>query len=264
MKTFTIQNKEYKIKNLYGDWTLKDAVKVVELDVLEADIIELLEMIEEIEYPEKHLKYITEVLAIVTNIPREILDVVDPVHKGVLWLTVREIVGSLYFLNLENYTPVYVEKVTFKGKTYYTPESLTVDNREIFLYKEPAKNVVEASNLMGTISDLGAKGIRHLSYLTATLLKPEQGAIEDEKEVVKRAEIFLELPLDVHFSLFFYLYCSFNNYIISSRTFLENQVRKRKRRQRRTLTGFLRWLRAASTGLWQRLRSFLSGVYARF
>lgn len=210
--TFKINHKTYKLNIAWNTVTLKQAVQVTKCKLEEKKLEHLLNS-KELVYDDETMIYIVEVLSAFSNCPAPVLVQTDNSSLVVMFDIVRYMVNQLYYLNLEEHQPLGIREITFKGKRYRMPNSLTIEDNEVLCYKEPCKNVVEASNLIKIISEMKSEGIGKMKYVCAIYLKEVDSEVYDVEKITKRADLFEELPMTVVWDVFFFTYISLNKYL---------------------------------------------------
>jgi YHS domain-containing protein len=239
---FTINKKRYTLKATWQEMTLRDAVKLVNLSCDEKLIEESIQM-EGMELND----YMLQAVAVLSDCPLDVLKQTEPIHVVVLFDHVRHLIHGLYNMNLEKHVPETQEKVTFKGKEYYFPESLWITDKEIPMHKEPSKHVTEAGNVLQIVGDLKEKGIEKMNVFCAIYLKESKDEFYDEKSIARRADLFQDLPMNVVWDVFFCMYFSLCSYAINSRASLERPGASK--RIKNIILGFLQSRSKVSQGI---------------
>lgn len=260
---FSINEKEYTLKSSWYDLTIQDAINVVSHELDEERHNFLLEN-DELEYDDHTTEYQKNVIVELSNCPKEILDKLDKTYISVLFINVKTIVLYLYKYNFEKHEMVGVEEINFKGTIYRIPESLRVNGEDILMFKEPSKNVLEVSNLMKLIEEMSEKGVKLLPYVVAIYLRElDTQDLYDDEIVNKRAEVFHQLPLWIAYEVFFFTYVSMCNSAIALKIFLEREKRKKFKKIRNLVTGFIKWLKVVWSRTLELLKKCLFGKYVK-
>jgi len=252
---FKVEGKTYKLSVLASTTTLSQATQITKIEVDEDTINKFIDEYDVRLYNDKVLHYARQVIAILSDCPMDVLNQIDKYELVVLFDTVRHLVKMLYYFNFETHKPVGVTEVYFKGKKYFMPESLIIDNNLIPMHRERSKTVIEASNLVTLLSKLKNDGFHIMKYLCATYLKEDLKEEYDEETINKRAELFEELPLSIALEVFFCTYIFFIHYLLNT---ANSSIPRRKKvivKVMTTLLGFMLWLKRGWQGLlrmWKR------------
>ena len=236
---FEVENNKYTINCIWESITLRDAIAITDIDIEEEKLKYLISS-QEIEYEDELMKYIKDVLGILTDCPRVMLDKIDNIFLVVLFDMVKYIVNGLYFLNLETYKPIGIKEIKFKGRVYKMPESLIINDEEILAYKTSSKNIIDASNIVGMLDQMQNKGIKLMNLVAAIYLKEENKDETDEEIIALKSKLFMDLPMSVIWEVFFFTYYSLINYIIGSRLYLELENQKKIKKQLNSIRGYIR------------------------
>jgi len=104
----------------------------------------------------------------------------------------------------KTYTPQLIKSFLFKGKTYYLPDSLVIDEETVVLmHGERVKNFIEASNLLTQFAKLKNEGIKAMPIFLATVLRESKDEPFSEVAVIERAKKINELGMDLVWEVFF-------------------------------------------------------------
>lgn len=248
---FTI-DKEYNLKNLPIEVTLNEATQISKLAT--DDNFD----IESINKPDR--TFIISVLGILSNATPKILNKLTDDQLVVLWEYVLPLIKIIFFYNLEEHQPKAIEFIIFKGKKYYLPKSLKLDEEEILCFDEDAKNVVEVSNLISLMEQQKHNGVETLKYICAIYLKPKNETEYNEANIAKRAKLFEELPLSIGLDIFFFNYCFFTN---SALSFLISS-NQRPKRVTRLILGFTQLLKRVLLVISKMLKRLRYGLYVKY
>ena len=246
---FTINKNSYNLITTWEALPLEKAEKIAALEY-DAELIEGAINAPWMEFTPEQGDYIMDVLAILSDCPRDVLSQTLPIHIGILFDSVVRLVNGLFSFNLESYVPKGVEKIRWKGNTYVIPQSLELEKEVMVCFKEPAKNITEAGNFISMIHEMKHKGISVMKYICAYYLKqPGDGIISDEL-AAKRAELFKDLPMSIVWEVFFCTYFSFINSAIDFR--LSFVKPSRAQRIIDTVAGCWLWLKLAWLAIFSR------------
>ena len=244
------------MKATWQEVTLRDAIRLVNIKATEQQIQDSIIM-ESMELND----YMIEAVSVFSDCPVEILKKTEPIHVVVLFDHIRYIVHGIYNTDIESHKPIGRETVKFKGIEYHLPKSLWISDQEIPMHKEPAKHVTEAGNILQMVGDLKEKGVESMNLFCAIYLKEHPEEFYDENKIAIRAEKFKDLPMDVVWDVFFYMYFSLCSYAINFRASLENQGVRNKIKN--TTRGFLRWLNKVLQATRTKWAAFLSGSWLK-
>jgi hypothetical protein len=151
----------------------------------------------------EHPKYYGEALQIVSDIPKEVMEFVDPESRIEYYTDYLEPTFlDIYFGIPNNYTSQNIEKFEFKNETYFMPETLKIFDKYIPAYKEKALTFTEAADIMVKINNLENIGIKAMSEIVAIYCR-KKGEDYNEQIVIDRSELFKDLPLEIVWEVFF-------------------------------------------------------------
>jgi hypothetical protein len=248
--TFYVNGKRYKLNIAWNTVTLKQAVAITQLRLDEEKLKHLLES-DEVTYCDDTMRYITSVLDILTNCPN--MEQVDNDSKVVMFDLIKYMIRMLYYMNIEEYQPEGISHIRFNSKRYVMPESIMIEDKPILCHKEPCKNIVEASNIMKVVSEMKSEGLSKMKYVCAIYLKEQEGEMYNPEVIAKRAKEFEELPMNVVWDVFFFMYFSLAKYmhgiVVPSLSRMG-----RLQRVKYSILGFLQLLKKAWLALLVRLR----------
>ncbi len=238
MHVVEINGQEYKHKERWDELTLADCAdlypviddipdelhKYYEITLLkegedrESALRELEESLTDEHYLRTFPEYYGKVLVALSNIPEDVMSQVLWDSRELTFKVHSEkfVIGMLFMpldLNYDNF-----KKFTFKKVTYHTQKEeeilgkfIPMKGAETIEFLEASQMMTNAKNLEGGVYERGA-------HIIAILCRPK-GEEYDEKKMLKRAEIFKDLPMSVVFQVFFSLLKStaiFRNIIPSS------------------------------------------------
>jgi len=210
-----IGNNSYIIRE---NWTLREAIKITELKIPESlrelyDSIllndklksykELHKKLTSEQLYKEHPKYYGEIIKIISDIPDEVIEIIDPLSR-IEYFTdyIEPQFLDVYFATPNNYQCQDIESFEFKGETYYFPESLKLFDKHIPAYKETALSFTEASDLMTKVHNLKNNGISAMAEIIAVYCRKKNEAYS-EQLVIERSELFKDLPLEIIWEVFF-------------------------------------------------------------
>ena len=185
-----IKDKHYKVRHNWNDVTIKDMADIAKIDVEDVIIDQVLNQ----EYSDEAYIYMKEVISVLSKCGTSELDNFTRIEIEIMFEFVHHIINSMYNLDEISYKPQGLQRIRHKGIWYDIPEPLRFEQDVILAYKEPAKNMTEASNLLTAITDLKIKGFDGMPYLCAIWLKPVEGELYDDKKVIERAKVMQDLP----------------------------------------------------------------------
>ncbi len=252
---FTIEKRKYDLAATWEEVTLKQAIKISKLDFNEEMFKRLIGVDDPGELGEEDLAYMIQVITILSDVKPATLKKIDTHMLFVIFTHVRYIINGLFYMNIETYKPIGVKEISFKGKKYYTPETLLVAGENIVAWKEKSKFVTEANNIMATIAESKKEGIELLPFLCAIYLKENPDEDYNDEKIVKRSELFIDLPMMIVWEVFFYMFYSYINFVLASRMYLiEKEKMTPLRRTSLTILGLLALPIVGLQALWKRLK----------
>lgn len=218
MINFKINDKKYRLWNLWHDLTIRDWEILSDVEITD-DRIEELSRATQITEPLR--EDIVNLLLPFTDMPKQILMGIDLEQLDIFWETSRKIILALWKWELIDYHPQPKQFYTFKGVRYHLPRGEEVAGRWVPGWKWDTKSFVEASETIKAVRS-EASGIRFLPLLCAIYLREEDEDQWDEDRVMKRQKLFSDLPLTVAFNTFFFIRTYMNTWLLSSRASLKN------------------------------------------
>ena len=211
----TIGSNSYEIKE---NLTLKDAIELMELPMPESltklynSILlndkqktynDLQKKLTPDQIYKEHPKFYGEALMLVSDIPKEVMDFIDPLSRIEFFTDYLEAdFLDIYFGIPNNYKSQYISEFTFKDVEYLMPKSLKVLDKYIPAYNETALSFTEAADIMATVHNLEDQGIKAMSSVIAIYCRKENEEY-NEKLVIERSELFKDLPLQIVWEVFF-------------------------------------------------------------
>ena len=207
MIKITIKEKAYKIRNNWSEILIREAGEIMALDVPDTlRAVYYAEGEKEIKKamknydPETYRSYFIEVLSVLSNIPRKVLESVSNLTE-VFNLYVEHIPVDLLRFEPYSFQPVNITEFKFKGTYYYLPTAKELFNDTQPLSDGTVEQVLEALDINANQSAMGVDG---LSGLVA-LLAREQGEVFSEPKALIRGAVFKDLPMSIFWEVFFCL-----------------------------------------------------------
>jgi len=222
---YTVQKRDYSLKATWEEITLREAIQLAKLEINE-DQFKIIVKEEDVDQlNDTQLTYMRDVVKLLTDAKPGVIDGIDSAMLLVLFTQVRYLIYGLYFMNIESYKPKGTQEITFNGKKYYTPETLTVNDENIVAYKEKSKFVTEANNIMTIIGERKKEGIELLNLLCAIYLKEDPDEDYDDEKISQRAAEFNDLPMSIVWEVFFCIFYSYINYALALKIYLEEKAK---------------------------------------
>ena len=222
-----LNNKTYEMKDDWYSITINDATKITELDFSGEKLDNLLDSFD-LDYDDETMAYIIDVISILSNAPKEVLQKVENKNLIILFMEIKRIINYIYRYNFEQHKSLGIDEFMFNNKLYKIPSYLKVGDDIILFHKEASKNVLEVSNLMKIMEEMEHKGIQLLNYICAIYLREDVNETYDDEKINERAELFRELPLVIGYEVFFCIYYYMSYWAIISKIYLERKNRKIK------------------------------------
>jgi hypothetical protein len=228
--TFEIEGKE-EIYQAPQDWTevtLKKFIALCNIEIPEKlrnlwvasaseNDEEYNKASDQIKYKELEKEFPTyygKVMKLLTNIPQSVIDLIHgPTREEFFNKHLRYFIYSsfarypVFFKDgkTELYDPPYKESFTLNKKVYFLPENLKVYGEEIPMGKEKAITFAEASDIEVALRDMAEGAANRLPMFVAIYCR-EKGEEYDEEKVMKRADDFLDLPMEEVWRVFFCIF----------------------------------------------------------
>ena len=153
----------------------------------------------------EHLPFVKRMVLALTDINKETIDRIDPVHLVHVWT--KYLSAFVYDLKAETpstYHPQMINHFTHKGVTYLMPRNLDVIGGNVILqHDQSVKAFIEASNLLAQFSKVKKDGLSVLPMFVASIVKQDRLEEWDEVEIMRRAKEFETLPMSVIWEVFF-------------------------------------------------------------
>ena len=112
-------------------------------------------------------------------------------------------IGDLYLDYPKTYEPKGIEQFTHKGKTYYLPNSVRIAGQTILQHNGRAKRFVEASNLLKEWATAKKETMLNVPLIVSAYVTESPTEKWNEYDVIKRAELFADLPMSTVWEVFF-------------------------------------------------------------
>ena len=252
MIEFKIDN-TYKLKEDYTEITLNDMIKISKLNIgdFSSDFAE-----------DYSISDIINILTILSDAPKNVLEKTDPYHLYVLFDFVKTNIINLYKWELNDIQPMVIVQYKHKGKVYNFPEYLTLGEETIYAHKEKSKYIVEANNLLRYIAKEKLSGIEKMKYVCALCMKEDPDEEFSDKTISKRSEELSDLPmyivLQVFFSVVFYItkYMKDTLFFLTTKEVKENKIY--------TILGYIQLLLKGLLVMLNKLKSYLYGNLLKF
>jgi hypothetical protein len=134
-------------------------------------------------------------------------DVVQEIYDTIC----RPFILSLLYVNpleitngrLKAYVPPGVSSFEIDGERYYFPDTVRILGKNYLMGKEPVISFAEACDIDTAYKEL-LKGIDKLTLLLSVYCRKKDEPYS-ENIVIERQELFLKTPMDIVWSLFFYI-----------------------------------------------------------
>ncbi len=230
MINFDYNGKVYKGRDQWSEITLADYLSLVRLaipDKLRAYYISLGKLNEEnpesVAAFEASLADITErewvkefplfygkVIALLSDIPVESLhyttrsEIYDRFFRHFIMTACYDIPMMQADGKLIEYMGEEMSSFEFEGETYYFPPSLRLLGEVVPMYDEEAVTFCEAADIELSMRSLADEGVEKFALVAAIYCR-KKGEKYDEAVALERGERFKNLPMNVIWSLFFYI-----------------------------------------------------------
>jgi|SaaInlV_200m_DNA_2_1039689.scaffolds.fasta_scaffold01814_12 hypothetical protein len=212
-------NKEdYWIRNNWEDITLEQAIQLVRIEIPENLLSyyhslfkkedENLSLLDEaIEFP----KYYKQVLEILTDLP------IGDLSKYELYTIYRTYLESIIIglhIAVIDYEYKKIDSFEYKKEKYYLPKDANILGHEIPMNEESIGAFTDCSTLLIAADGITLKRYEHISSVIAILCrkKGEVYGVERndtvnfiDEDALKRANDFMDLPMDIVHEVFFCL-----------------------------------------------------------
>lgn len=226
-----MNKKRYK---LIDDWQFLPLSKAIEASKVELqDTKDMFDWFQQ-------LPAVKKLFLIFSNVEEENIDLINPNHMVYYFsqyiLPMVQDIRSEYPIT---YKPLGITEFTHHGVKYLMPATLELGDEIILESDTKVKAFREASNLLMTFSKMRTEGIKIMPYFCASLVKETKDEEYDEQVVLKRAEAFQDLMMDVVWEVFFYTTQHITKLQLNIQTFIEQEIQKVKRMQG---SRFGRWL----------------------
>ena len=221
MVRVTVEGHDYSLRNEWGDITLSQylAIAVIPLPVkLRRKWDSLMEGTDDYDKVKDTYRdviknyplYYGKVIGVLSDIPEKVIEriewsVREQLFNDYLWYIAMSAISQVPLdkrEKVEYYDPIGAAAFTFKGETYYLPESLQYGGQKTPLAEERIVTFAEAADIEIALHDIAEKGIDGLAQLCAVYLRKKGEAHSDEL-VLQRMEMFKELPMTAVWEVFF-------------------------------------------------------------
>jgi len=189
----TLNGKKVHIPNRWDEITVKQAAEAYKIELpIVTDSFDFF----------KHINMVKKLVKILTDIKDP--DQIDPsslVHIFSKYLS--KFVYDLHSVSPETYKPQLIDSFTHKGVTYLMPVHLELGENLVLQHGQRVKNFIEASNLLAQFAALKSDGFAAVPTFVACVVKEDRLEDFDEKVVVERGKLFIDLPMNVVWEVFF-------------------------------------------------------------
>lgn len=218
-----ISSQLYKAKTLWHEITLDEFIRVISIDMPEKLVDLYSHLNDDKLYSESFDKigfedsvkifpeYYGKIIAILTDIPQEIIDLISWEYRTSLYYKCFHPVclsgissAPLSFSvtgKVESFEPEEVESFTFEDEKYFLPKSLRISGMSVPMAGEPIITFTEASDILATWHKASEKVV-DLAMIAAIYCRKE-GEKYSQEIALARAEKFKKLPMSVIWRLFF-------------------------------------------------------------
>jgi hypothetical protein len=107
------------------------------------------------------------------------------------------------FAKIKDYEPPFTRRIRLRGKYFYFPETVQIQEEDQPLAKEPILTFAEACDLFKNSGGFSRNEIPSLVFLLAIYCRP-RGEEYSEEKMLSRIELFKTASMDATWSLFFY------------------------------------------------------------
>lgn len=219
MVRVTVEGTGYSLKNEWSDITLSEylALATIPVPVKLRKRWEMLmtgsdEVVKDTyrnivkDYP----VYYGKVISLLSDIPQKVIEriewsVREQLFNDYLWYLSMSAISQVPLDKREKvdyFEPIGATAFTFKGETFYLPESLEYGGQKTPLAYERIVTFAEAADIEIALHDVAEKGIDGLAQLCAVYLRKKDEEHSDEL-VLSRIEQFKELPMTAVWEVFF-------------------------------------------------------------
>ena len=160
-------------------------------------------------------------------------------------INVADLKAAFDILTMFMYTPKdmeYDDHISFKGVDYYLPETeKLVSGRVKHMANSTYEEWVEGAQLTSQLSRMEQGDLSVLPILTATFYRPRKRTLRnfmratvesyDEEKVAARAELFMDLPMNVVWGSYFFLAMHLEKYVNGLQTSLKETVVEAQRQK---------------------------------
>lgn len=203
-----IAKKIYNVKTSWEHITLSDAIEIARLRIPEG--LRRMLLGEEVEAKPEEFgrewpEYYGKVIAILSDIPGEIIDRISPVERAALWEAhIAVIVGSIVLgYDLKNEKREYLRELKIDDKVYKMPGMRKIGSVEVPFYDVKVRQFGEIADLYVAACKVEDGGWEHVPLLIAVTVR-EEGKEYNEEVALELAKKCKELPMRVVWDFFHY------------------------------------------------------------
>lgn len=159
-------------------------------------------------------EYYGKVLRCLTDIPQDVIDIIHgPTREQFFNNHLRHYIYSSFARypvhivegKLAMYDPEYRESFKLNEVDYFLPKNLKVYGEEIPMGREKAITFAEASDIEVALREMAEGASNRLPMFVAIYCREKDKAY-DEQDVLRRAEVFNDLPMEEVWRVFFCIY----------------------------------------------------------
>lgn len=261
---FVINKKEYTLRRTFTEIKIIDIINIFENTKITDEDFNQLNTEDLIKLNEEQDKFVKKTIFQLSTIDdMNLLEKVDPFYLIVLFNYVKDHIRAIRDFDIEEYKLQGFKEIKLKGKKFYFPEFLYLDEQEILpCYDISSKHITEIQNLFENFKELKDKGLKQLPYFCSLYLRESTDEIYDEAKVANRAKTMQELPLLIVFELFFCIHFYGINLALSTKNYLLKKDRKRIRKKIMIiLSGFIKLLKK---GFMVILKKLVKKIFIKF
>ena len=227
-----LNNQQIQVCSEWKDFTLETAMK---LKALEMPAFEnIFDTFEEFEK-------VKQAIVLLSDFTEKTIEQTHPEALAYLyWEYLHEFVLNLTLPVAE----VEVSEVTtFKvgDKTYFLPESLSIDDDVILQHSQTARPFCEATDLLRQLNKVQKEGLKAMPLFISTIVKDKPSEVWNEQRVIERAEELKQMDMQTFWDVFFYIVRLWNKY---NNNVLNYLLAGGAAKRRNIPTGLWRWLKA--------------------
>jgi len=252
MIKLTIRGKEYTAPQNWKEITLQKFIELCDIEIPEKlrqlwvasagesdeDYKKADEAIGVVEIEKTFPEYYGKVIKCLTDIPEDVIDLIHgSLREQFFNKHLRHYIYSI-FANLpvdlkdgelDVYEPPKIEHFELDGVRYQLPITLSIYGDEIPMAREKAITFAEASDIEVALRDMAEGAANRIPMLIAIYCRPD-GEEYDESKVMARADKFQELPMDIVWAVFFYMYVRLSKLLKSTHRYSKSMERRIQQR----------------------------------